>query len=77
MYSGLLLPGYCTFRAGNAFVLQDPNDDPAVHGLTFNRLIGAYLPALAHCARSQHVGQGDMTLLSHNVRYVKDRKSVV
>jgi hypothetical protein len=42
--------------AGDALVLQNPDDDATVFRLSLDRLVSGYLPALAHGAGSQHVG---------------------
>ena len=49
--------------AGDAFVLKDPHHDTSILRLAFSGLVSAYLPAFAHCARSQHVGKWNVTLL--------------
>ena len=49
--------------AGDAFVLQDADDDAAVLGLAFGGGVGVYLGRGPHRSRSEHVGEGDSALL--------------
>lgn len=56
--------------ASYSLVLQDSDYDPTVFGLAVSRLVRAYLSALSHRAWSQHISEGDVTLLHQELRYV-------
>jgi len=53
--------------SGNSLVLQYPHHDAPILRLTLNRFVRCNLTALSHRAWRQHVGQGNMTLLQHEI----------
>ena len=50
-------------QARDAFVLQYPNDHPAVFSFAISGFVFANLATLAHGARCQHIGQRNIALL--------------
>ena len=69
----IVTPSYwlaCLFPSldsGNSLVLQYPHHDAPILRLRFNRFVSCNLTALSHRAWCQHVGQGNMTLLPHEI----------
>src|SRR5271157_3702321 len=56
--------------ASDAFVLQDPDYDPAVLGLALCGCVGSYLLARAHSTGGQDIRQRNVSLLFKKLEHV-------
>jgi hypothetical protein len=49
--------------ASNSLILQNPDHDSPVFGLTISRFVSSHLSAFAHSAGCKHIGKRDVALL--------------
>src|SRR5690349_17823999 len=57
-------------NSGDAFVLQNPYYDASIRCLSFRGFVVTDLLALAHCSRSQDVGERNATMLQQKVGHI-------
>ena len=60
-----------TLASCDTLVLENPDYDTAVLSLPLGRSVGGYLSTGAHGPRSQHVGQGNATLLLEKIHDIE------